>query len=180
MIIHTVGASGSGTTTTGKALAKKLDIPCYDGDDYFWLEDTEEPFSIKRDEEERDAMLLRDMAKQPDCVVAGSMPTWSSKIISQFDFIVFLELPVNVRMARLQCREEERYGDTLKTNPEVLVKSQKFLSWAESLSYPHCTSSRGHDYHLRWLDNSTVPVLKLGDLTVDERVDEIVSFVQSK
>ncbi|AOW06319.1 hypothetical protein B0I72DRAFT_140072, partial [Yarrowia lipolytica] len=179
MIIHTVGASGSGTTTTGKALAEKLGIPCYDGDDYFWLEGTAEPYSVKRDEEERDNMLLRDMAKQPDCVVAGSMPTWSNKITSQFDCIVFLELPLDVRMARLRNREEQRYGDTLRTDPAMGLKSENFLSWAESLSYPHCTSSRGHDYHLRWLDNCGVPVLKLGDMTVDERVDEIIRFTKS-
>lgn len=178
MIIHTVGASGSGTSTTGKALAEKLGIPCYDGDDYFWEEGTEVPYSVRRDEEERDNMLLRDMAKQPDCVVAGSMPTWSSKITSQFDFIVFLELPLSVRMARLRDREEQRYGESLRTDPATAAKSEEFLIWAESLSYPHSTSSRAHDYHLRWLKSCCVPVLKLGDMTVEERVDEIIRFTE--
>lgn len=175
MIIHTLGASGSGTTTTGKALAERLDIPCYDGDDYFWLTDTPTPYSVKRDPEERDTMLLQDMAKQDSCVVAGSMPTWSNRISEQFDVIAFLELPDKVRMDRLQKREMERYGEELK-NPETALISQKFLAWAQSLSQPHCSSSRSHEYHQRWMAMSGTPVLRLGDLTVEERVAKIVAF----
>jgi len=35
--IHILGASGSGTTTLGRALAERLQCPHFDTDDYFWL-----------------------------------------------------------------------------------------------------------------------------------------------
>ncbi|CAC9976206.1 hypothetical protein FLAPXU55_03930 [Flavobacterium panici] len=36
MKIHIFGASESGVTTAGEALSKKLDIPYFDSDTYFW------------------------------------------------------------------------------------------------------------------------------------------------
>jgi len=35
--IHILGASGSGTTTLGRALAERLQYPHFETDDYFWL-----------------------------------------------------------------------------------------------------------------------------------------------
>jgi adenylate kinase family enzyme len=35
--IHLMGASGSGVTTLGRALAARLALPHHDSDDYFWL-----------------------------------------------------------------------------------------------------------------------------------------------
>ncbi|WP_173912304.1 shikimate kinase [Acinetobacter sp. Marseille-Q1618] len=35
MRIHLIGLGGAGKTTTGKLLAKKLNIPCFDLDEYF-------------------------------------------------------------------------------------------------------------------------------------------------
>ena len=35
--IHILGASGSGTTALGQALAEHLRCPHFDTDDYFWL-----------------------------------------------------------------------------------------------------------------------------------------------
>jgi len=35
--IHLMGASGSGTTTLGRALAQRLGCPHFDTDHYFWF-----------------------------------------------------------------------------------------------------------------------------------------------
>jgi adenylate kinase family enzyme len=45
--IHIVGASGSGATTLGGALAAALAIPHHDTDDYFW-QPTIPPYQNKR------------------------------------------------------------------------------------------------------------------------------------
>ena len=45
--IHVLGASGSGTTTTAKALAKILGYVHLDTDNYFW-EPSDIPFTQKR------------------------------------------------------------------------------------------------------------------------------------
>lgn len=46
--IHILGASGSGTTTLGRALAERLHYIHFDTDAYFWLP-TNPPFAAKRE-----------------------------------------------------------------------------------------------------------------------------------
>jgi adenylate kinase family enzyme len=51
-LIHIYGASGSGTSTLGRYLAKRLDFAFLDADDYFWLP-TDPKFTKKRPIEQR-------------------------------------------------------------------------------------------------------------------------------
>lgn len=60
--IHVMGASGSGTTSLGRALAEKLDIAHLDTDDFFWLP-TDPPFTMPRDADERIGLLLDEVAR---------------------------------------------------------------------------------------------------------------------
>ena len=46
--IHVMGASGSGTTTLGQALAAKLGIRHLDTDHFFWMP-TDPPFTMQRE-----------------------------------------------------------------------------------------------------------------------------------
>ena len=46
--LHILGASGSGTTTLGRALAERLTYLHFDTDDYYWLS-TDPPFTAQRD-----------------------------------------------------------------------------------------------------------------------------------
>ena len=54
--VHILGASGSGTTTLGRALAAKLGCPHLDTDDVFWLR-TDPPFQHIRERSQRQEML---------------------------------------------------------------------------------------------------------------------------
>ncbi|MDD5191449.1 MAG: shikimate kinase, partial [Dehalococcoidales bacterium] len=54
--IHILGASGSGTTTLGRLLAKRLNIAHLDTDNYYWLK-TEIPYTEPRERSTRQALL---------------------------------------------------------------------------------------------------------------------------
>jgi adenylate kinase family enzyme len=58
--LHILGASGSGITTLGRALAERLQYPHVDTDDYFWLP-TEPPFTHQRARTERQQLLMDDV-----------------------------------------------------------------------------------------------------------------------
>jgi hypothetical protein len=64
MRIHVVGASGSGTTTLGRALAKRLGCRHLDTDDVFWLP-SDPPFRYVRDRGERQALLGAALRRHP-------------------------------------------------------------------------------------------------------------------
>lgn len=56
MRIHITGASGSCTSTLGRAVAGALGAPFVDADDCYWLP-TETPFTVKRAPDERLSLL---------------------------------------------------------------------------------------------------------------------------
>lgn len=63
--IHILGASGSGTSTLAKAMAKQFGYKHFDTDDYYWLP-VEEPFTRVRPIEERINLLLTDLHSHPN------------------------------------------------------------------------------------------------------------------
>ena len=112
MRVHLVGASGSGTTTLGRALAARRGIPHFDTDDYFWLP-SEPPFQHIRERGERQGRLGAALRAQPDWVLSGSLCGWGDIFIPLFGLVVFLWVPPDVRIARLRARERARYGDAI-------------------------------------------------------------------
>ncbi len=86
--IHLLGASGSGVTTLGRAIADELAFPHHDTDDYYWLP-TVPPFQQKRPRAERVRLMFEMFASRADWVLSGSMDSWGAEIHSLFDFVVF-------------------------------------------------------------------------------------------
>jgi len=153
------GASGSGTTTLGHALASELKIACFDADDYFWLP-TEPPYQEKRDPNLRLSLLLGDLAKTQHAVISGSVMNWGAELEDSFSLIVFLTLDTELRIARLRERETARFG---RADPE-------FLNWAAQYEEGRM-EGRSRALHEKWLTERSCSVLRIeGDLSVSEKV----------
>src|SRR5580698_7085733 len=159
MLILITGASGSGTSTLGAALAKELGIAHLEADDYYWLP-TVPPFTTKRDHAERLVSVLRDVRAKQSAVMAGSIMDWGLELENAFDLIVFLYLDAAIRVERLRKRETEFLGKV----------DEEFLEWAAQYD-EGVLGGRSLAKHQAWLSARTCRVLKLrGDLSVRERV----------
>jgi adenylate kinase family enzyme len=99
MKIHIVGASCSGVTTLGQNLSESLGIPYLDTDAFFW-ENSEVPFTVRRNPEVRNRMLNEELNKGPSWIVGGSLVNWALEL--EFDLIIFLILPREIRLDRLK------------------------------------------------------------------------------
>ena len=117
MKIHLFGASASGVTTLGHALAKKLNIPYFDSDQYFWLP-TAPSFTSKRNPEERNQLIKKALTDIDHWIFGGSSVSWGNNVFPEFDLIVFLWIPPDVRLKRLKKREFERYGSAIYNDPD--------------------------------------------------------------
>src|SRR5262245_10034884 len=159
MRVLITGASGTGTTTLGRALSTQLGMACFDADDYFWLP-TEPPYQEKRAPAVRLSLILADLAKVPAAVVAGSVMKWGAELEEAFSLIVFLTLDPELRVARLREREMARCGRA----------DAQFIEWAAQYDEGRL-AGRSRVLHEQWLRERSCALRRLdGDLSVAERV----------
>ncbi len=162
MRVLITGASGSGTTTLGRALAAELKTPFFDADDYFWLP-TQPPYQQKRDPSARLSLFVKDLATVPNSVTAGSVINWGGELEGSFSFVVFLVLQSELRLARLRKRESARFG---RPDPE-------FLAWAAQYD-KRSTDVYSRIGDERWIAERSCPVLRIeGDIAIPERVTRV-------
>jgi len=164
MRIHITGASGSGTSTLGAALAKHLNFAHFDADDFYWLP-TVPPYTAKRGPVERLTLLVSVLGEFDSAILSGSVMKWGGEVEDSFDLIVFLYLDASIRVERLRKREIQKLGHA---DPE-------FLEWAAQYDAgPY--EGRSLAKHRAWLRDRCCPVLELeGDMTVDDRMAAVLA-----
>ncbi len=161
--IHIFGASGSGTTTLASKIAAKHGHQHLDTDNYYWLP-TDPPFRERRPSELRLTLLREAMQRTNSWVSSGSLAGWGDPLIPEFQLVIFLLVPTEVRMRRLRAREIERYGHL--ANPD-------FLEWANKYDTGGF-EMRSRVVHEAWLAKIPSPVLRLeGDRPIDEWLSRI-------
>jgi len=157
--LHITGASGTGTTSLGRAVAAAWAVPHADVDDYFW-EPTDPPYVEKRPEPERLALMEALFVPRDAWVLSGALMGWGDALIPRFDAVVLLSLNPAVRMARLQAREDARYSDTIAPDGPGASAHQAFMDWARGYDDP-TFAGRNVARHDRWLSDLPCPVLRL-------------------
>jgi adenylate kinase family enzyme len=176
--IHITGASGTGTTTLGRALATELNCRHFDTDDYFW-EPTDPPYQQKRDLAERSRLLLADLEAHPYWVLTGSIGSWGDFAIPFFSLVIFLRIPTELRLERLAHREYTEFGDAILPGGKMHRIYTDFIEWAARYDTAGL-EQRSLVSHEQWLSQLHCPVLRLeGDMSVDERVHRTVQFINS-
>jgi hypothetical protein len=163
MHILVTGASGSGTSTLANALARAWNACALESDSYFWLP-TQPPYSERRAAPERNALFLQALAEQRRSVTAGSVSGWGAQVEEAFNLIVFLYVPIEVRLGRLEQREVQRFG---KADPA-------FLEWASQYDAGP-PEGRSLAKHSAWLATRKCPIIRLsGDHPVVSLVADVV------
>lgn len=176
MKIHILGASGSGVTTLGTVLSKKINFVYFDTDSFYW-KPSDPAFTIRRNFQERNDLLANEVATCTDCIVGGSLLSWGDKWLSAFDLVVFLWVPPDVRIERLKKREFTRYGDVIFADKERNTHYAAFIDWAAH--YDDGTArGRTLQAHENWMQQITCPLIELrGIHSVKERLAVIANHV---
>ncbi len=133
MIIHVMGASGSGTTSLGEYLADKLDFEVIESDFYKW-EQTIPEFQVMRDIEESNRLLMQKIKSSSNLIISGSLH--SNPITFQYiDLIIYLKCPTKVRMERILKRDRELGRNSLECDGEVKENFLGFLYLARNYNH---------------------------------------------
>jgi adenylate kinase family enzyme len=171
--IHVMGASGSGVTTLGRALADAMALPCHDSDDYFWLPTTP-PYRVQGARADRLRLMEEVFLPRADWVLSGSLAGWGDPLIPKFDLVVFMKTPREVRLARLRAREATHFGaDAVAPGGWRHDDTEAFIDWASHYEDGN-REGRTLDKHLDWLAKLPCPVLRLdGSRPLPELVSEV-------
>jgi aminoglycoside 3'-phosphotransferase III len=171
-IIHILGASGAGTSTLGKALEQSHGFKWLETDDYFWLP-TDPPFTKSRPREERAKLLRQDIEKYPKCIISGSLGMWGDEFNSQFDLVLWVDTPTDVRVERLHKREFERFGDRILRGGDMHTNHEEFIEWAKTYD-TNSPPERCRTLHEEWISKVSCPVLRLdGSKLIPELMFEV-------
>ncbi|TVQ29019.1 MAG: adenylate kinase [Spirochaetaceae bacterium] len=170
--IHITGGSGSGTTTLGRVIAARYGHRHLDTDDFFW-EQTDPPYTVMRPK--RDVATLLDGAlvsdpTHPDgsWVLSGAIGSWGYEFACRFDLVVWLTLPPEVRLARLEARERAEFGSRVDPGGDMEENFRGFIEWA-ALYDTADASLRSHARHAEWTATLSCPVIRVdGVYTVEE------------
>lgn len=128
-----LGANGSGKSTLGRELARVLNFAHFDAEEYYWRK-TDMPFTVARSHKERQEMLLSDIEKQGSFVMSGDVSNWGEQFLPLFDLVVFLSVPTDIRMERIERREFERFGDRIRKGGDMYEQHLGFIEFAASRS----------------------------------------------
>ncbi|ANW00637.1 hypothetical protein [Bradyrhizobium icense] len=174
--IHVMGAPGAGVTSLGRALASTLAVPHHDTDDYFWLP-TDPPYRHIRDVAERLKLMQDVFLPRAAWVLSGSLNGWGDVLIPNFDVVVFLTTPREIRLQRLRAREATLFGtEAVAPGGWRHAETEEFIEWASG--YEEGNVSRTQAKHQAWLAELACPVLRMdGSRPLPELVAEVRGMI---
>ncbi len=133
------------------------------------------PASARKDLRNR---LLEDALEAGDgaWILSGSIAGWETGIEPQFDCVVFLWVPTEIRLERLRRREAARFGEAALAPGGALHEGHAaFLEWAARYDTAGL-EQRSRVKHEAWLATLVCHIVYIeGDTTVDERVTRILA-----
>jgi len=168
------GAAGSGTTTLGRELARKLDLFHIDIDDYSW-EDTKLTYA-KRLPHAKRIVPLETAIENCDTrfVMTGSICGWGDIFIPLFDAAIFMTTPTDMRMERLQKREYQIFGERICEGGDMHESHTAFIRYASTYDTGK-PPDRCLELHEKWIEVLPCPVFRIdGSLDYGSQVDNLI------
>lgn len=157
--LHIFGASGTGASTIGRAVAERYDLLLLDADEFYW-EPTDPPFVKTRPIEERWRLMFEKIGDCDRWVIAGSIDSWSEPFLSLFDVVFFLDVPTAIRLDRLRRREQKDFGARIEPGGDMHEIYTEFIDFASK--YDAGTSyGRNRQRHEEWMKGVQCPLIRI-------------------
>lgn len=166
------GPSGAGKSSLGKLLAKTLNYPYFDLDDYIWQK-TAIPYTKMYSQEDKIKRLMHDINQSEHFVMAGSMSSFHEPFLPFFELGIFLDASDDIRIERLNKRAIKLYGSRVLVDGDMHINHLKFLE--NSQKYHSNLGKPSINDHLAFANKLPCDVLKLnGNLSLNHNLDIIL------
>lgn len=165
------GLNGSGKTTLACALAKALHFKHMDIEQYYFTS-TDNPYASSGTREEVERLLLADIEQNPCFVFSAVNGNMTEEINKQYDLVIYLEAPRDVRMGRIRQRALNQFGDRVLPGGDMREQEEQFFSFAEK---------RTPEKIENWVESLSCQVIRLdGTKAVVENIDTIKGLLSPK
>ena len=173
MKIILCGLNGAGKSTVGKALARRLGFPFLDIEDYYFPDGSGDyKYRSSRTREEVSALLLRDLFRLENVVLASVKGDYGSEVEALFTHAVYLEVPRETRLARVRARAYGQFGERIGPGGDLYDREKRFFRMVRDRTDAHVTD---------WLDRLSIPVVTVdGTLSVETAVERIAEALKEE
>jgi adenylate kinase family enzyme len=174
-----IGASGTGKTTLAHAVAKRLGCPVFDSDHY-WHVQTDPPYQLQRFPEERISLLSADISGHPSWVISGNVIVWDPPLKTDISLVVFLYVSPDIRLQRIQQREQERFGSRILSGGDMESEHKDFMKWTAGYDEGTCSGINKLSKHKELLQSALWPTLAIEEpMSTEEQVELIMNRLTS-
>lgn len=175
--LNILGASGSGATTLGRAIAESLSIPHFDSDDFYHLP-VDPPYSQQRDPVSRAALVESELGRWQSWVLSGGVAGWQPAARIEFTLVVFLWIPMELRMERLRARGYARFGPRIRPGGDMHADHESFIEWAAGYDRGD-VEGKTRPRHEAYLATQTCPILRLeGAIPLSTALQQVVAHLK--
>ena len=164
------GGNGAGKSTLGKALADKLNYKFMDIEDYYFPKsESDYPYDAARTRAEVSTLLLKDMKKYPNFILASVKGDYGEEVISLFTYAVWINVPGDIRLERVRERSFQKFGDRILPDGDLYEKEKNFFEMVQNRSEQDVED---------WLKSTRIPVIQVdGTNTVSQNIEIIIDKI---
>jgi adenylate kinase family enzyme len=119
-------------------------------------------------------MIEAILNKHEKVVMSGAFVGWGNQFISRLNLVVYLHLPVEIRLERIMHREIKRFGNRVLYGGDLYQQHLDFLEWVKTYEYGD-ESTRSKKQHLEWMKQIPCQVIKIESV---HSIDELIAIVQ--
>lgn len=148
MGIAIIGLNGCGKSTLNHALCKHMGFYEMDVEDYYFPQQQEGrrwalehasirpcqgqlPYAQPQTKAQVCAALLRDMEAHPQFVLSCVQMNWQEDLLRHIDLAFLVQAPQNLRLERIQTREEKRFGGRVLPGGDMFDQQRDFRQMAQ-------------------------------------------------
>ena len=126
-----VGGNGSGKTTLGRYLSEMLGYKHMDVEDYYF-KNSDIPYANPRTRDEVQNLMLQDIKSHGDFIISSVNGDLGTHINGFYDLIVYIEVPLDVRMERVQQRSIDKFGARVLAGGDMYEQEQNFFDFVRN------------------------------------------------
>jgi hypothetical protein len=118
------------------------------------------------------------MASSELNVISGEFLGWDDFLKNRIDLFIYMHLPVEVRIKRIQLRDEKRFGARILPGGDMYAAHIDFLEWVREYENGDETR-RSVARHKKWVSTLKSPLLKIETpLPIEEILKQVEPYLK--